>query len=364
MSDNDQTLSDAVKALLEVEWLATATGNVPPPAGIPNEIHEAIKRSINSSSKSYRYVLPTQLLAKAVRPALDCRSIQANSGLVEAFDARSLCHEIIVPFDRQNHDVLGGSPEPYTNNPLRIPAIIASERSAQRNGRGFDDLRAVLDYVQEHGEVVTDVLRIVFLAIRDRLAVTRVIYPVPNRVSLAAAVGVVTAFGHARTGGNRLQAIAVALFRTIGGRFQIFDEVRSENINAADASTGSAADIECLRGETVVLAVEVKDRLLILRHVQDKLPAIREKGISELLFTVQGGVDVNDADAVRGIVAGQFATGQNIYVSEFSTFLETCLILLSEEGRRVLLKAIGEELDLRRADLHHRQAWRDLLASI
>src|SRR5690242_17846258 len=63
-------------------------------------LRDAIGRSVNSGTVTYRYVLPTQLLAKVADPSLDCRSVQVAAGVPGAFDARSLCHKVIVPFDR------------------------------------------------------------------------------------------------------------------------------------------------------------------------------------------------------------------------------------------------------------------------
>src|ERR1019366_4581800 len=121
-----------------------------------------------------------------------------------------------------------------------------------------------------------------------------------------------------RSGGLRLQSVAVALFRTIGTRFGLYESVEANNVNAADASTGSAADLECFDSDSeIVLAVEVKDRQLQLRQLQDKLPAVREKGIRELLFVVQGGVMEEDIDAFEHSVVGEFVTGQNVYVVEW-----------------------------------------------
>src|SRR5208337_4970378 len=139
---------EAAAALLEKEWAEIQAGSAAISAAIPQPIHEAINRSIDSHTKTYRYVLPTQLLAKVVNPALDCRAIQATAKLQGAFDARSVCQKVIVPFERKAENVLGGSAEPYANNPMRIPAIVPEARSAQKDKNGFDDLCRVLDYAQ------------------------------------------------------------------------------------------------------------------------------------------------------------------------------------------------------------------------
>src|SRR5262245_12755370 len=121
-----RALSDLWESLDEI---------IVPIAGIPESVAEAIDRSVNARMLTYRYVLPTQLLAKTVNQDLDCRVIQASARVKGAFDARSVCHSVIVPFDRVHHGVLGGSKEPYLNNPLRIPIIGKRHRAAQKDKR-------------------------------------------------------------------------------------------------------------------------------------------------------------------------------------------------------------------------------------
>jgi hypothetical protein len=166
----------------------------------------------------------------------------------------------------------------------------------------------------------------------------------------------------ARTGGVRFQAVAVALFRSIGETFQLFERVDAATINAADASTGSVADLTCIGADgEVVLAVEVKDRELQSRHVEDKLPAVRVQGVREILFVITGGLAKEEKEAIAGLIDREFVTGQNVYVVPFDRFLESCLVLFGEGGRRRFLVIVGDAIDDANADLAHRQAWRDLL---
>lgn len=330
---------------------------------IPAAIQEAIRNSIISTTKSYRYVLPTQLLAKLIDNTLDCHCVQESSNLSGSFDARSFCKQIIVPFDRDNHNVLGGSGDPYVNNPLRISAIVPEHRSAQRNISGFDDLRKVLDFAEDHSDLLTELYNHVLVAIRTRIDRVHIVYPIPNRISMEQMKSLLHTFLSERTGGVRLQAVSVALFQTIGKLFGLYHEVVSRSVNVSDASTRSAADLECV-SETreVILAVEVKDRQLTLIDMQDKLNSIRERGIRELLYLVRGGVVEQDTDEVADLSRREFGAGQNLYVCEFVGFLESSLILFQEEGRRNMLQCIGQELDIH-ADLSHREAWRELLRS-
>jgi len=115
-----QDLKDACQHKLEEYWYEInrlADKNISFLSDQP--LLDQIKSSINSQTKSYRYVLLTQLLAKVVDPSLDSRSLMRRSDLDGAFDPRSLCKNVIVPFDGNNENVLGGSQEPYVSKPLR-----------------------------------------------------------------------------------------------------------------------------------------------------------------------------------------------------------------------------------------------------
>jgi hypothetical protein len=182
--DPPQNFIEAARLKLALAWesvqQSSPTDDETPHLTEP--IRSAIQKSINSQTKTYRYVLPTQLLAKAVDPALDARCVQVASGLTKAFDARSLCHTVIVDFDRKNNDVLGGSPSPYLSNPLRIPALTQDHRGQQKNKVGYDDLIFVLNFAQANPEKAGSLLRSVLSAVFRRLALAAVVYAVPNRV--------------------------------------------------------------------------------------------------------------------------------------------------------------------------------------
>lgn len=362
--EHENDLISRCRRKLSERWGLVTGGNLQI-ASIPSESAAAIERSVNSTIKTCRYVLPTQLLAKCATPSLDCRSVQAGCGLKESFDARSVNQDVLVPFDRDNHNVLGGSTEPYANNPLRIPAITPAHRAAQKDKSGYDDLMLVLDYAQQHPEAVEPLFDHVLMSVARRLDQALIVYPVPNRVSLSQTIAVLSQFLKSKSGGLRLQAVTVALLKTLGGRFAMFESVSSSKTNAADASTGGVADLECLDSKgNIVLAVEVKDRQLTLRHVQDKLPAVRKKGVKELLFLVRGGATSGDAGSIDKLTQKEFITGQNVYVCEIDEFLQNCLVLLGETGRREYLAEIGAQLDEVKADIEHRTIWRDLPGSL
>jgi hypothetical protein len=335
----------------------------PDPLGYDHELIPLIRDGLRSPALTYHYVLPTQLLAKVADPNLDAHAIQAGYPGPGAFDARTVAHDVIVPFDRENERVLGGSTQPYVNNPLRVPGITAEYRAAQKNKADWDKLVIVLDAVQKREDVafVRSVFDQVLFEKYRMLADVVVVYPTPNRISLDGANQLVQRYLAAKSGGERMEALCTALFRTIGRKFGLFDEVRREKVNVADMPSGMSADIECWFSGSIVLLVEVKDRELTLVQLDSKLDTARARHISEILFLAPRQKESQALEAIDARIASEFVSGQNIYVVRFADVSLGVLILFGEDGRVDFLREVGAELDRVNARIEHRRAWAELL---
>lgn len=329
-------------------------------------LRDHIVACLNSSIKSYHYVLPTQVLCKCLDANLDCHAIQAAYKKPGAFDARTIAHLVIVPFDQGNHRVLGGSSEPYVNNPLRCPAVIKRYRSQQKNKTDWDRLIAVLDAIEtaQSADFTSKVFDQILAEIYRLLDDVQVVYPTPNRVSLKQTIELVRSYTATKSGGDRIEAICTALFRAIAEVFGLFDDIRRQKVNAADASSGMGADIECWFQGKLVLLVEVKDRSLTLTQLDAKLDLARVKKISEILFLAEHEIERSDVEKAEERIKSEFASGQNIYVSNFVDFSSGILILLGEKGRVTFLGHVGQELDKANSAIAHRKAWSQLLKTI
>ncbi len=366
---SDQNLANTGREALAQSWSeVSALAESGPLQNVldDEQLVAAIRSSVNSPTKTYRYVLPAQVLAKVVDPSLDCRCLQASRGGPGAFDARSFAHDVIVPFDRANHNVLGGSEEPYVSKPLREPEVTAAHRRSKKNKPGWDQLAHVLQEVENRGdpEFTRCVLRQILVEIHARLAGAHVVYPVPRRISLERALALIDTFFEERSGGDRFQAVLAALFVALGRQFNIFSNVRRERVNAADAASGQIADIECLtESGDIVFAVEAKDRQLSITQLQDKIPGLREHQVTEAFFVAAKGMAAQDAAAIQETVDREFISGQNIYVTEFHPLARVVMALIGEAGRRSFLEQVGRQLD-EFCDIQHRRAWAGLLRSV
>ncbi len=324
-----------------------------------NEINEIL----DSKIKSYHYVLPTQLLCKTADFALDCRSLQKAFSSPGAFDARTIAHKVIVPFDKNNYNVLGGSNEPYVNNPLRYPGVTKEYREQQKNKKDWDIMTRLLAEVEGSAskDEVQKYLDQVLTEIHKRLANVKIVYPTPNRVSLKNTIALIEEFLSEKSGGDRLETLVVALFQTIGTEFQVFDRVERAAINASDTSTGMVADIECYKNGKILIGVEVKDQSLSLTQFESIIDTARANKVSEILFIAQKGIKNTDQTKMEARIDQEFTSGQNVYVKDFLSFTVGILALFGEKGRVSFLHKVGPELDRVRSEISNRRKWAELL---
>lgn len=104
----------------------------------------AAAKIISGTHKTYRYILVTALLGKALNETLNPLALQAGAPIDGAFDARSLCHTVLVPFERKYlQNGLGGSNEPFLNKPARFTHL--SESNAVRAGKDRETLKTLIE---------------------------------------------------------------------------------------------------------------------------------------------------------------------------------------------------------------------------
>lgn len=255
-----------------------------------------------------------------------------------------------------------------SSKPLRETEVTRDHAASKRDKTGWDDLCTVLDAVQASTDpdFTEVVFRQILIEIYRHLSAVHVVYPVPRRIRLDQCMSLIDQFLAMESGGDRAQAVAAALFRVIGENFDLYSDVRRSHTNTADTFSGQVADLECVSDTgDIVLAVEVKDRALLIKDVQDKLPRIRERKVAEVFFIALGGISKTEAQGMAALIDREFVSGQNIYIFEsLASLLRPILALVGEDGRREFLEAVGNELDAFQSDISHRHAWATLLAQV
>lgn len=115
---------------------------------LEDNLSQRIANILRGTHKTYRYILVTALLAKATNDKINALSLQKGDGENGKYDARSLCHKVIVPFETLKlPGCLGGSNEPYLNKPARFVSL--SLTNAVRRGKDHQTLSEVINVLSE-----------------------------------------------------------------------------------------------------------------------------------------------------------------------------------------------------------------------
>ena len=346
------------------QWLDDAWGRVLKDG--QGEPDKEIDRLVNSKVVSIRYAVLTQMLGKIANEHRSLLFIQMGAGgTTGAWDARSFCSSVIVPWVADSHDVLGKSADPYVSNPLRRPRL--DEGLDQL--RDKDEWQALVDFLSPLNSAPRNDLEAVFFrclkSAARMLSAQSYVYQIPVRVSLPQMLRILETFISEQSGGLRPLAVTAAMMDVLGCAFSIFTQVSSQGLNEADSSTGAPGDVMCMdsNGE-MVLAVEVKDRSLTLADARSSTRKARESSdpLSNLLF-VAPNIREDERDSVRENMETAWASGLNISQIDIVDLASASFALLAETWRPTLLREIGTELD-RRGDHRHRRDWHDLLSKI
>ena len=99
---------------------------------------------LDNTHLTYKYVLVNALLAKATNEKINPLCLQKKSPLPGSYDARSICHDVLVQFEKDElGKALGGSNEPFLNKPARFSDLDKS--NAVRAGRDKEILDSLCD---------------------------------------------------------------------------------------------------------------------------------------------------------------------------------------------------------------------------
>ena len=242
------------------------------------------------SHLTYRYVLLTNLLAKATNGAANALALQAGADLEGAFDSRSLCHKVLVDFDRDANQLagkLGRSNEPYLNKPARY-TVLATGNAVRRGGD-----RVIL-------EKCIDILGSLKNEADARAALEDAIHYTMQRESLVAVAAelegdatlhkVLTKFStaaQAQSCEGESAAIITALAFYIMGRGQGKTwDIRIHPVNQAGSSSREVLDIDVYPylARELLFAAEVKDKVFTYNDVEHAATKAAAAGLDAFFF--------------------------------------------------------------------------------
>jgi hypothetical protein len=248
---------------------------------VNDDIVVKIKLIILGTHKTYKYILVTGLLAKATNNDINSLSLQANAPLVGAYDARSLCHNVVVPFER-NHlqKALGGSNEPFLNKPARFTHL--STDNAVRAGKDKIILQNLIDVLSslknsdEACEYLTSTLELLKKQIEKLDALSK--GDIKINPTLVEVYRFILRMLEKSFQGESLVLIVATLesiyYSKLGKQYKVV----AHKVNQSGASSKEIGDIDIFEDEQYLYSLEIKDKDFTVYDVEHAFDKMKEAG--------------------------------------------------------------------------------------
>ena len=247
-----------------------------------------IEEIVTGSHLTYRYILVTALLAKATDKGVNPLSLQAGATLKGAYDARSLCHKVIVPHEPELlGNALGGSNEPYLNKPARFPQIsLDNAVRAGKDQRTLRNLYNLLRRITDSGQARTALQDALYFAVRRQRADVAAIKETVGelRGGRNAIRDFIEAFNSKSIHGETAVLTVGTLFWAMGLEKGCEWNVKVHPTNEAGSSSNEISDVDVREGDRLVFTAEVKDKPFIMRDVMHAISKVKAAGLPCLHF--------------------------------------------------------------------------------
>lgn len=325
-------------------------------------IRNKIREILRDSQKTFRYILVNATLSKATNPNVHYRALQAGSSLDGAFDARSVAHEALVPWEKAHGERLGGSPEPFVNNPARHPEVSTDNRArSQQKQERLTNLLQRMEDKTESGEIEPrDILRQTLQAISELESKT-VDFESPPDAPYDEVASLVREYLQAAGNGERLPAVVAGIMQAYYEHAGEGDwEVDAEHANVSDEFSNAAGDVEIFYDGELHKAMEVKDKPATRSSVQHAIEKARSNELSEYVFVVGKGFKRGEEQKARDETDS--APIEVIFMTPDE--LLGVLKLVDDVERQFFLEVVGEFLNDMRADQDNKNAFTQLVESL
>ncbi|MCT7983371.1 restriction endonuclease, SacI family [Laspinema sp. A4] len=282
---------------LELAWDSIEQKTIAPNL---DEIAGRIKLIITSPGNiAFKYILITRILAKYVNPSIHPRALQVESELPGAYDARSLCHSVIVRFEKRKGNLFGLSNEPFLSKPARHREHDKLNRQL-KNKRIAEVLHDVLEIIACSGQevVFSSLVHTLRLAKERGATIVEVGFSAdPNYDRL---LQFVQEFLLEAEGGVRLVSITGAFLQLFNPEY----EVKIYHPNASDKFGKTAGDIEIWNDKILISATECKHRSITVDDIRHGITKGKEYGIPEYCFTLASGLEVGQESEINDEIIG------------------------------------------------------------
>lgn len=352
LDKTDQTLRDEWKHVLrnqDVDYIDYPD--------IENQIAELMKDD-RYGVQTFKYMFLSNVLAKATHSDVHYRALQTESELEGAFSSRTVAEQVIVDWEQENGQRLGGSNEPGTSKPFRWPEV-SKEIQVMRDDV-LNDLYHLLKELQEKTSTgsldPTDVLRYTLYVV-SQLDSQTVDYSSPSDVPYIELEPAINEYIEITGGGERLAAVAASIVKA--HYFHSGNdawEINAEHVNIPDEQSNAAGDIEVLNDGELNHAYEVKDKPVAKNDITHAIEKAQSHELGEYFYLIGDGFKQGEKrDAIQ---EAEDAPIEMILL--YPDEVVGQLKLVGKEGRKKFIDYVGEFLNNMRATEANKSDWKNI----
>ena len=246
---------------------------------------------VKTRTKTWPYILMTQLLGKATDERVNILAMHKNSVLDGAWDARSLCEHVISRDGCFEPDVLcgilGGVKQPYNNSPAQKPELAKTNNVSPAHRQMLNTMVDALSSIATSDEA-RDALGYFLYVCKRRLeeaqsekAVEEI--AVRGSVNLAAFRRFLCGVAQRGRDGEGLN-VAVAVLLSLLYREEDGYSVNLYPSNVSRRGGQYQGDLELYRGESKLAALELKDKPFSSAELQSAARDAWSAGFPRFLF--------------------------------------------------------------------------------
>lgn len=244
-----------------------------------DEVIRMISKILNGTHKTYKYILITGLLAKSTNNSANPISLQSGADIDGAYDARSLCHNVVVPFERDFlSNALGGSNEPFLNKPARFTHL--SIYNAVRAGNDRETLEILIKVLSslESASEALNYLGCALAIVGKRVEELKTLNDssIVYNPTIIEIYEFIIRFIEKSFEGESCAIIIASLEKIYYNKLKKHYKVIAHKVNQSGASSKEIGDIDIYREDKFIYSIEVKDKTFSeydLEHAFNKVMA-------------------------------------------------------------------------------------------
>ncbi len=245
-----------------------------------------IKQILNGSHKTYKYILVNGVLAKSCLDEINPIALQAGAPFPGAFDARSLCHKVLVPFERDFLDkVLGGSNEPFLNKPARFTHL--SPDNAVRAGKDKAALLLLIEILStiktsmQAKEYLACILMLLQIQQERKIKEFKAIHYHPSIIDI---YNFSMQFIQRSFQGETLTLLVATLEQLFYTSLPEHYTVMAHPVNQSGSSSQQVGDIDVYFNGKIYYSIEVKDKNFNQYDVEHAFNKMLQSSVKKAAF--------------------------------------------------------------------------------